>query len=202
MSREEHELWTQVTGSIDRAGRGKPRVRTGGAHSVEMPTEADGAPGHAGEPLRAQQHPTDRVARPQPARPIPQHEPPKPPRLAEFDRRKARRLAAGQVEIDARLDLHGLRQGDARHRLIGFIHGAQSRGHRTILVITGKGSGAKHDPLAAALGEPQRGVLRRLVPQWLESPELRSLIVSFTTAAIRHGGEGALYVHLRRPDRV
>ncbi len=107
----------------------------------------------------------------------------------------------GKTEIDARLDLHGLRQGEARHRLIGFLHSAQGRGYRTVLIITGKGSGATADPLAHALGEPQRGVLRRLVPQWLQEPDLRAIVVSFTTAGVRHGGEGALYVHLRRQDR-
>lgn len=126
---------------------------------------------------------------------------PKAPPIAEFDRRKVRHIASGKIEIDARLDLHGLRQAEARHRLIGFIRGAQDRGLRTVLVITGKGVGASADPLAGALGEPQRGVLRRLVPQWLDSPDLRALVVSFTTAAIKHGGEGALYVRLRRADR-
>lgn len=125
----------------------------------------------------------------------------KPPVLAEFDRRKVRHIARGKTEIDARLDLHGLRQSEARYRLVGFLHSARDRGHRTVLVITGKGGSAAVDPLAHALGEPQRGVLRRLVPQWLQEPELRMLVVSFTTASIRHGGDGALYVHLRRGDR-
>ena len=47
-----------------------------------------------------------------------------------------------------------------------------------------------------------RGVLKRNVPRWLEEPDVRSIVVSYTTAAIRHGGEGALYVHLRSKDRT
>ena len=51
------------------------------------------------------------------------------------------------------------------------------------------------------MGEPQRGVLRRSVPQWLSEPELRAVVLSFTTASLRHGGEGALYVQLRKGSR-
>jgi DNA-nicking Smr family endonuclease len=58
-----------------------------------------------------------------------------------------------------------------------------------VLVITGKGKmGA----------ESERGVLRRQVPQWLSLPEFRSLVVGFEEAHIGHGGEGALYVRVRR----
>jgi len=41
-------------------------------------------------------------------------------------------------------------------------------------------------------------VLKRNVPRWLDEPDLRPLVVSYTTAAIHHGGEGALYIHLRK----
>jgi len=65
--------------------------------------------------------------------------------------------------------------------------------------ITGKGdAAAERDHLAAALGKTQRGVLRRSVPQWLEEPELRSVVLSYTSAGTRHGGDGALYVQLRK----
>jgi DNA-nicking Smr family endonuclease len=40
--------------------------------------------------------------------------------------------------------------------------------------------------------------LKRNVPRWLGGHELGSLVVGYTTAHIRHGGEGALYVRLRR----
>jgi DNA-nicking Smr family endonuclease len=67
-------------------------------------------------------------------------------------------------------------------------------------VITGKGrSPASSDSIAAY--ESERGILRRNVPRWLEEPDVRNIVVSFTTAAIRHGGEGALYVHLRSSRR-
>jgi DNA-nicking Smr family endonuclease len=45
---------------------------------------------------------------------------------------------------------------------------------------------------------PERGILRRSVPQWLEEPELRGIVLGWTAAGPRHGGGGALYVRLRK----
>ena len=110
-----------------------------------------------------------------------------------------RQVASGKLAIDARLDLHGVRRREAHGDLRSFLAGCQQKGFRTVLVITGKGDeAASRDHLADAMGEPQRGVLRRLVPQWLAAPDLRSVVLSFTNASVRHGGSGALYVQLRR----
>ena len=204
LTADEENLWAQVAASIAPDKKVKARVRRRGAAAETAPPEAaEIGPSPAAGPTRASQPPAPPVKPDAHRRPAPVVAPPQPPKpkappLAEFDRRKVRHIARGKVEIDARLDLHGLRQSEARYRLVGFLHAAQSRGHRTVLVITGKGAATPIDPLAHALGEPQRGVLRRLVPQWLGEPDLRALVVSFTTATLRHGGDGALYVHLRR----
>lgn len=118
--------------------------------------------------------------------------------LAPLETRFRRRLARGVVEIDARIDLHGLRQEEAHRRLNAFLAGAQARGHRLILVITGKGgpSGPDRDPYG------ERGVLRRAVPIWLSSPAARVVVVGFETADPVHGGAGALYVRIRRAGRL
>ncbi|OYX13332.1 MAG: DNA mismatch repair protein MutS, partial [Rhizobiales bacterium 32-66-8] len=85
-------------------------------------------------------------------------------------------------------------QAAAHRRLQMFILEAQSQGYSLVLVITGKG-----DPEGfAALGASARGVLRRAVPLWLAEPALRGFVVGFETAARRHGGEGALYIRIRR----
>jgi DNA-nicking Smr family endonuclease len=63
-----------------------------------------------------------------------------------------------------------------------------------VLVITGKGR--------ASDSNPERGVLRRQVPHWLGLPEFRSFVVGFEEAHIGHGGEGALYVRVRRVRRA
>jgi DNA-nicking Smr family endonuclease len=105
------------------------------------------------------------------------------PPLAALDRRTRSRLARGRIEIDARLDLHGLTLHRAHARLRSFLSNAQVRGHRLVLVITGKGgSGAMH----------------REVPHWLSLPEMRALVIGYEPASAAHGGDGALYVRVRR----
>ncbi len=119
-----------------------------------------------------------------------------PPPLSPFDERQRRKLAKDTGLIDARLDLHGMRQREAHRALTAFLRSCAARGLRHVLVITGKGSpeaGRTRD-----FYDEERGVLRRLVPMWLAEPELRGIVVSYTTSHARHGGEGALYVRLRK----
>ena len=122
------------------------------------------------------------------------------PPLADFDRKSAKRLRGGQLEIGGRIDLHGMRQDEAHGALRRFLLAAQARGERWVLVITGKGAprrdGAGGEE--AEFARPEPGVLRRNVPRWLGEPELRAIVVSHTEAAIHHGGTGALYVQLRK----
>ncbi len=114
------------------------------------------------------------------------------PSLSPIDRRMRSRLQRGTLPIDARIDLHGLTQAAAHTRLIRFLEDTQARGARLVLVITGKGRGT---------GEGDRGVLRRSVPHWLSSRECRNLVIGFEPAGRAHGGEGALYVRIRRAGR-
>jgi DNA-nicking Smr family endonuclease len=115
---------------------------------------------------------------------------PEPPPLAPIGRRERSQLSRGRKEIDARLDLHGMTQVRAHRVLLTFLQRAHSDGLTFVLVITGKGK--------VGGSEAERGVLRRQVPQWLSLPEFRSLVVGFEEAHIGHGGEGALYVRVRR----
>ncbi|WP_340321995.1 Smr/MutS family protein [Chelatococcus albus] len=118
---------------------------------------------------------------------------PKLPPLAPLDRRLRVALKRGTQTVDAKLDLHGLRQAEAHGALVAFLVRARARGARVVLVVTGKGGAPHHgDPFG------ERGVLRRLVPQWLCLPDLRSVVLGFEEAGREHGGEGALYVRLRR----
>jgi DNA-nicking Smr family endonuclease len=116
--------------------------------------------------------------------------PPGPPPLAALARREKQQLARGRVDIDARIDLHGMTQAEAHMRLVRFVRRAQADGAKFALVITGKG---------ARSSDPDRGVLRRQVPLWLQLPDLRDAVIGFEEAHVAHGGEGALYVRLRRP---
>lgn len=123
-----------------------------------------------------------------------------PPPLASFEKKKARRIASGRIEIDARLDLHGDRQSEAHVRLRGFLMQCVAKGYGTVLVITGKGgpAPATGQNLTDLIDKRDRGVLRRSVPLWLEQPELRAIVVSYRSAHARHGGDGALYIELRK----
>lgn len=112
-----------------------------------------------------------------------------PPPPGGYHRGEARALASGKLAIEARLDLHGMRQREAHAALKGFIERCRVRGQRHVLVITGKGAGASPG---------ERGVLNREVPRWLGEPEFRESVVGYTQAHKRHGGDGALYVRLRR----
>jgi DNA-nicking Smr family endonuclease len=143
----------------------------------------------------------DRPQPPQPPRPAArQQDPParKAPPLSPLGRRLRRRVARGREAIDARLDLHGLTQQQAHTALLRFLHRAQADGVRIALVVTGKGASKG---TGKGTSTPERGVLKRQVPVWLSLPEFRSLVVGFEDAHIGHGGEGALYVRLRRSRR-
>jgi len=96
-------------------------------------------------------------------------------------------LSRGHLQLEARIDLHGLIQGEAHGILLDFLMRAHDRGLRHVLVITGKGSSLGSD-----------GALKRAVPLWFSKPEYRYLISSYEQAAQHHGGEGALYVRLSR----
>lgn len=119
-----------------------------------------------------------------------------------LDRKHVKKLGKGRVAIDARIDLHGLRQTEAHDALGRFLRSSVAKGYRNVLVITGKGRA--DDDQAHWAFDPARqapGVLRRSVPNWLAGADFRDLVAGFTTAHFRHGGDGAYYVQLRRPKR-
>jgi DNA-nicking Smr family endonuclease len=130
-------------------------------------------------------------------KPAPAPKPRHVPRPAALDRQTSRQLDKGKLEVEARLDLHGLRQRDAHAELRRFLKVAQARGLKHVLVITGKG--ADQSVSRSFYEEDERGVLRNAVPHWLGEPEFAALVVSFSAAPRRLGGDGALYVRLRKP---
>jgi len=173
LSEEDRALWESVAKQV------KPlRKRRASKPSITlMETDSKPAPKPAASSRPAA--PPRIVA---PARP-------EPPPLAPIGRRERSHLSRGRKEIDARLDLHGMTQTRAHRALFGFLQRAHHDGLTFVLVITGKGKVGV---------ESERGVLRRQVPQWLGLPEFRALVVGFEEAHIGHGGEGALYVRVRR----
>jgi DNA-nicking Smr family endonuclease len=179
---DDDALWRRVAGTARPLIKGKNRV-------VDVPDipRGDEPP----PPARKKKQHSD--ARSAPV--AQQRKPPSPPPLGAYDRRETRALAAGRVEIDSRIDLHGMRQREAHAALGVFLARAQRQGHRHVLVITGKGGRASEEGI-------ERGVLNREVPRWLSEPDFRQMVVSTTQAHKRHGGEGALYVRLRKSGKV
>lgn len=126
-----------------------------------------------------------------------------PPRRgidAGLDGRTAERLRRGQLEPDAKIDLHGMTEARAHAALVRFVKSSQARGLRLILVVTGKGMPPPDDaPFDLELAARSRGVLKTMTPRWLKEPELSSSVADVRAAHRRHGGSGALYVYLRKP---
>ena len=178
LSEEERALWESV------ARQAKPlrkRHRTTKPQAVAPEAEAPVAAKSEASPKSL---PLAKIPRaPKPAVPA-------APPLAPLGRRERSHLSRGRKEIEARLDLHGMTQTRAHHALSGFLQRAHLDGLTFVLVITGKGR--------TVGAESERGVLRRQVPLWLNLPEFRTLVVGFEEAHIGHGGEGALYVRIRR----
>jgi DNA-nicking Smr family endonuclease len=168
LSQAEAELWTTVTADV-RPSRARPKKPAPSSPSLET-----GAP-----------PPAASIAHDPPPAPKP------PPGPIDIDSRTFTKIKRGRLEVDAKLDLHGMRQSEAQRALTAFLRRCQGNGARIAIVVTGKG-----------LTREEGGVLRRVVPMWLEAPNLRDVVVGFGEAARHHGGEGALYVRIRRADRA
>jgi DNA-nicking Smr family endonuclease len=173
LSADELELWTAVTADV-RPARARP-------------ARAKPEPERSAKEARAAIHLDAPRLKPEPPR--------QRPIASDIDRRTRVKLRRGRLEVDAKLDLHGYRQAEAHRALIEFLRRAQAAGAKMAIVVTGKGlSGSSH-------AAEQQGVLRRMTPMWLQAPNLRDVVASFGEASRQHGGEGALYVQIRRVDR-
>jgi DNA-nicking Smr family endonuclease len=175
LSSDDQAVWDSVVRSIKPLRKRAPKV-------AAPPAEVTPAPPKA--------HPKKKTAAPVKA-PVPVT-PPKPamPGPAALERRLKQKIARGSQTIDAKLDLHGHTQAEAHDALLRFLRRAQAKGCRVVLVITGKGGRGD--------GGAGGGVLKRQVPLWLALPDFRVLVIGYDQAAIPHGGEGALYVRLRK----
>lgn len=187
---DELDLWRQVVRDVEPLP---------GARAMVEPPPADAELRRAQDHADAASAPAGNAVAP-PRAPTPQTPsslapaPPllKPGLIAGLDRRSAQRLKRGQYPIEGRLDLHGQTQESARRLLDRFLASAQAGGKRCVLVITGKGrSRSDH-------GAARPGVLRAMVPKWLNEAPNRGRIVAFTYARRDQGGEGALYILLKR----
>ncbi len=123
-----------------------------------------------------------------PAPPPPRARPVRATDDKTIEPRRKHRIAKERDPIGARIDLHGMTQDRARAALESFLFRAWDEGYRAVLVITGKG----------VQGD---GVLRRRAPEWLSAAALAPVVAGISEAHRRHGGDGALYVALKRKGR-
>ncbi len=172
LSPEDRRIWARVAGSVTPSKPKKPpRVIPGAA--VPDPPPAPHAKGEVKpRPVASWTPPGPAPAR---ARGLPD----------ALEPRRQRRLSRERDPIEARIDLHGYGRFQAQDALTAFLLGAQARGYRSVLVITGQ-------------GRRGGGVIRASVHEWLQAPALRGVVSGFASAARHHGGEGALYVTIRR----
>lgn len=174
LSPDDRRIWARVAGSVTPRKPKKAALVIPGAAVVEAPA----AP-QARSPAKP------RASAPVWTPPVP---PPARPRghPEELEPRRQRRLSRERDPIEARIDLHGFGRFQAQDALTAFLMGAQARGYRSVLVITGQGR------------RGGTGVIRASVHEWLQGPALRGVVSGFASAARHHGGDGALYVTIRR----
>ncbi len=172
LSDEERALWLSVTSDLKPLRQDSDKPLQENRKSGETSSRPESA-----RALRAQPAAAPKKALPELERGA----------VADLDKRQAQRLKRGQLAIDGRLDLHGFTQAEAHDRLTRYLAEAQSAGKRCVLVVTGRG-----------VGKTAGGVLRAQVPRWLNEPANRRRVLAFDWAQPKHGGDGALYVLLKR----
>jgi DNA-nicking Smr family endonuclease len=169
LTADERALWREVMADV--------RPLTGDPPAVAPPTQLPPPAASLGQPA--------------PPRPAVMAGPLRPPaelvagRAAGVDRRRMERLTGGKLKIDAVVDLHGMTQAAAHHRIERVIADSIAGGRRCLLVVTGKGGQGG-------------GILRRRLADWLNLPASRPHVLAFAEARPEHGGGGAFYVLLRR----
>lgn len=173
-------LWRAVTKGVKPIKRKTPKARP----EPLAPAKPRKTKDIAKKPVARAMRPPGAMAPPPP--------PPKPPELshgraAGVDKRTVDRLRRGQIAIEAEIDLHGHTQEEAHRALQAFITGQANAGRRCVRVVTGKGAFREGG-----------GVLKTAVPRWLNEAPLREKVLAFSHARPADGGEGALYVLLRR----
>lgn len=110
--------------------------------------------------------------------------------MSGLDKRLAQSIKQGKYMIDYTLDLHGRNRHQAYISLQQCLLNAYQQGKRCILVITGKGEkqgSFRYD-----------GVIRDLLPEWINLESLRPVVIAYCYAAPHHGGVGAMYIYIKR----
>ena len=166
---EDRRLWARVARTVTPAkGRARPAA----------PPEPAAPAGTASPPRRPAAAPPGPVVKATPA-------PPSRATPDVLEPRRQRRLARERDPIEATIDLHGFGRFEAEDQLRAFLTQSQARGLRAVLVVTGQ-------------GRRGGGVIRASIHEWLQGQALRGVVSGFAMAHRRHGGDGAIYVTLKK----
>lgn len=185
LTTEDRRIWARVSGSVTPPKTRKAtRITQGILPAAALPVEVlDPRPLKA--PPKAPPRSPARPASETAPSPIPKQALGARPAPGELEPRRQRRLSRERDPIEATIDLHGFGRFEAEDQLRAFLSGAQARGLRAVLVITGQ-------------GRRGGGVIRASVHDWLHAQALRGIVSGFASAHRRHGGDGAIYVTLKR----
>ncbi len=111
-----------------------------------------------------------------------------------IDANTARRFKRGEFKTEAELDLHGYTENKAFDAVVSFVKQSYLKGYRCIEIITGKGLHQNDEDDIFA----NRGILKNRVPQWLNLPDIRPLVLALHHPEHRQGGSGVIRILLRR----
>lgn len=167
-------LWKRVASTVTPPARRKALLMTQGA----TPSEPAPIPRAGAKAAAKPSAPTSRpAAKVLPTRPAATPE--------TLEPRRQRRLSRERDPIEASIDLHGFGRFEAEDQLKAFLVSSQARGLRAVLVVTGQ-------------GRRGGGIIRASIHDWLTGPSLRGVVSGHAPAHRRHGGDGALYVTLKK----
>lgn len=184
LSPEERTAWAMIARTVRRARKEEGDGERPVAAPVPDPVKA---PPPFPAPARKASRALTIAA---PVRPAP----PPPRRPADMlDSTWEKQIRRGALQPDIAIDLHGHTLASAHARLDQLLAEARTVGARTLLIVTGK---SRH---SAQNGDVRgRGAIRAEIGHWLEAGRHADAIASVRTAHPRHGGDGAIYVILRR----
>ena len=192
LSDTELALWQAVASTVTplKAKRARKSPAKGGEVAETTPAAPSPAPSPPGKRPKSSPKGPPPVQKPAPVKATQQPiltPNPAPGAMPGIDKRQSERFRRGQLPIEGKIDLHGRTQDEAHDALLHFLQRAHQHGKRKLLVITGKG-----------MTQSKSGILKANVPRWLNEPVFRRLVLAISQARPEHGGEGALYVLLKR----
>ncbi len=184
LTTEDRRIWARVSGSVTPPKARKAARVTPGAILPDEPLKPETIkaprPPIVGKPKTSTKiRATSAVSAKTPPAPAPRSVP------EELEPRRQRRLSRERDPIEASIDLHGFGRFEAEDQLRAFLSQSQARGLRAVLVVTGQ-------------GRRGGGVIRASIHEWLQGHALRGVVSGFAMAHRRHGGDGAIYVTLKR----